>query len=201
MSIFSMVFASMHLSHALNRGVHHLGRSATFWAVSSPSQAPTCALSASLTFMGSLAAAIARRPARFSAIIAHWRVVPAGRRAQHAARPSTWQSPALAVVGSATGTSWRPCASLIASRTPPASKSRATAKIFRWRRGMHAEIASFRSLTGGKRRIGTALPQRGVCAMFGEAGSVHDGVCGSDRSAADLAACQALAKMAKSEIK
>ena len=120
MSIFSMVFASMHLSHALNRGVHHLGRSATFWAVSSPSQAPTCALSASLTFMGILAAAIARRPARFSAIIAHWRVVPAGRRAQHAARPSTWQSPALAVVGSATGTSWRPCASLIASRTPPA---------------------------------------------------------------------------------
>ena len=52
MSIFSMVFASMHLSHALNRGVHHLGRSATFWAVSSPSQAPTCVLSASLTFHG-----------------------------------------------------------------------------------------------------------------------------------------------------
>ena len=87
MSIFSMVFASMHLSHALNRGVHHLGRSATFWAVSTPFQAPTCVLSASLTFMGILAAAIARRPARFSAIIAHWRVVPAGRRAQHAARP------------------------------------------------------------------------------------------------------------------
>ena len=105
---------------------------------------------------------------------------------QHAARPSTWQSPALAVVGSATGTSWRPCGLLIASRTPPASKSRATAKIFRWRGGMHAEIASFRSLTGGKRRIGTALPQRGVCAMFGEAGSVHDGVCTSDRSAADF---------------
>ena len=29
MRIFSMVFASMHLSHALNRGVHHLGRSET----------------------------------------------------------------------------------------------------------------------------------------------------------------------------
>ena len=29
MSIFSMVFASMHLSHALNRGVHHLERSET----------------------------------------------------------------------------------------------------------------------------------------------------------------------------
>ncbi len=110
----------MHLSHALNRGVHHLGRSATFWAVSSPSQAPTCALSASLTFIGILAAAIARRPARFSAIIAHWRVVPAGRRAQHAARPVYM---AIARIGgrcSATGTSWYPCASLIASRTPPA---------------------------------------------------------------------------------
>ena len=173
MSIFSMVFASRHLSHALNRGVHHLGRSATtFWAVSTPSQAPTCVLSASLTFMGILAVAIARRPARFSAIIAQWRMVPAGRRPQHAARPSTWQSPALAVVGSATGTSWCPCASLIAARTPPASKSRATAKFFRWRGGMHAEIASFRSLTGGKRRIGTALLQRGVCAMFGEAGKL-----------------------------
>ena len=54
MSIFSMVFASMHLSHALNRGVHHLGRSATFWAVSSPSQAPTCVLSAALMFMAFL---------------------------------------------------------------------------------------------------------------------------------------------------
>ena len=64
MSIFSMVFASMHLSHALNRGVHHLGRSATFWAVSTPSQASTCVLSASLTFMdvlALLAAAIAAR--------------------------------------------------------------------------------------------------------------------------------------------
>ena len=170
MSIFSMVFASMHLSHALNRGVHHLGRSATFWAVSTPSQAPTCVLFASLTFMGILAVAIARRPARFSAIIAHWRVVPAGRRAQHAARPSARQAPAMAVVSSATGTSWRPCASLIASRTPPASKSRAMAKFSRWRGGIHAEIASFRSLTGGKRCSGTALLQGGVCAMFGEAG-------------------------------
>ena len=172
MSILLMVFASRHLSHALNRGVHHLGRSPTFWAVSTPSQAPTCVLSASLTFMGILAVAIARRPARFSVIIAQWRMVPAGRRPQHAARPSTWQSPALAVVGSATGTSWRPRASLIAARTPPASKSRATAKFFHWRGGMHAEIASFRSLTGGKRRIGTALLQRGVCAMFGEAGKL-----------------------------
>ena len=170
MSILLMVFASRHLSHALNRGVHHLGRSATLWAVSTPSQAPTCVLSASLTFMGILAVAIARRPARFSAIIAQWRMVPVGKRPQHAARPSTWQSPALAVVGSATGTSWRPRASLIAARTPPASKSRATAKFFRWRSGMHAEIASFRSLTDGKRRIGTLLLQRGDCAMFGEAG-------------------------------
>ena len=160
----------MHLSHALNRGVHHLGRSATFWAVSSPSPRPTCALSASLTFIGILAAAIARRPARFSAIIAQWRMIPAGRRPQHAARPTARQAPAMAVVSSATGTSWRPRASLIASRTPPASKSRATAKIFCWRGGMHAEIASFRSLTGGKRCSGTALLQGGVCAMFGEAG-------------------------------
>ena len=169
MSIFSMVFASMHLSHALNRGVHHLGRSATFWAVSTPSQASTCVLSAALTFLAFLQLRSHGRPARFSAIIAQWRMIPAGRRPQHAARPSARQAPAMAVVSSATGTSWRPCASLIASRTPPASKSRATAKISRWRGGMHAEIASFRSLTGGKRRIGTALLQRGVCAMFGEA--------------------------------
>jgi len=54
-------------------------------------------------------------------------------------------------------------------RTPPASKSHAAAKIFRWRGGIHAEIASVRSLTGGKRRSGTALLRRGVCAMFEEA--------------------------------
>ena len=169
MSIFSMVFASMHLSHALNRGVHHLGRSATFWAVSSPSQAPTCALSASLTFMGILAAAIARRPARFSAIIAHWRVVPAGRWAQHAARPVYM---AIARIGGRWqrhGNVMAPMRIVHLLRTPPASKSRAAAKKFRWRGGIHAEIASVRSLTGGKRRSGTALLRRGVCAMFEEA--------------------------------
>ena len=160
----------MHLPHALNRGVHHLGRSATFWAVSMPSQASTCVLSAALTFMAFLQLRSHGRPARFNTIIAQWRKVSAVRRSQHVARPYTWQSPALTVVGSATGTSWRPRASLIAARTPPASKSRATAKFFRWRGGMHAEIASFRSLTGGKWRSGTARLQRGVCAMFGEAG-------------------------------
>ena len=117
MSIFSMVFASMHLSHALNRGVHHLGRSATFWAVSTPSQASTCVLSAALTFMAFLQLRSHGRPARFSAIIAQWRMIPAGRRPQHAARPSARQAPAMAVVSSATGTSWCPCASLIASDT------------------------------------------------------------------------------------
>ena len=188
MSIFSMVFASRHLSHALNRGVHHLGRSATFWAVSTPSQAPTCVLSASLTFMGILAVAIARRPARFSVIIAQWRMVPAGRRPQHAARPSTWQSPALAVVGSATGTSWRPRASLIAARTPPASKSRATAKFFRWRSGMHAEIASFRSLTGGESGAsGLCCYKEAFAPCLGRQESFHDGVCASGRSAAYFA--------------
>ena len=168
MSIFSMVFASRHLSHALNRGVHHLGRSATFWAVSTPSQAPTCVLSASLTFMGILAVAIARRPARFSVIIAQWRMVPAGRRPQHAARPSTWQSPALAVVGSATGTSWRPRASLIAARTPPASKSRATAKISAGHGKLHVEIASFVLPMDKESSRGSGLLQRSACAMLWE---------------------------------
>ena len=127
------------------------------------------------------------RPARFNAIIAQWRKVSAVRRPQHVARPYTWQSPALTVVGSATGTSWCPCASLIASRTPPASKSRATAKFFRWRGGMHAEIASFRSLTGGESGAsGLCCYKEAFAPCLGRQESFHDGVCASGRSAAYL---------------
>ena len=65
MSIFSMVFASKHLPHALNRGVHHLGRSETSRRRPRHRRAR---LGCQADVMGILAAAIARAPAHFNAI-------------------------------------------------------------------------------------------------------------------------------------
>ena len=85
MSILSLVLHDMHLPHALNQGVHHLGRSET----SRRRPSIDVRLVYQVDVLGILAAAIARAPAHFNVIIAQWRTVPIGTRPQHAARPST----------------------------------------------------------------------------------------------------------------
>ena len=168
MSIFSMVFASRHLSHALNRGVHHLYILGRLNAVPGADVRLVCILdvhghscscdrTASCSFQ------------RDNRTVAHG----SGRQAAPARSKTVYMAIAR------TGGRWQRHGNVMAPmriahclQDTARLQEPCTAKIFRWRGGMHAEIASFRSLTGGKRRIGTALLQRGVCAMFGEAGKL-----------------------------
>ena len=65
MSIFSMVLRLMHLPHALNRGVHHLGRSETSRRRPRHRRASSWLPGCQVDIMGILAAAIARAPSSF----------------------------------------------------------------------------------------------------------------------------------------
>ena len=140
-----------------------------------PSQAPPCVLSASLTFMdvlALLAAAIARASSSFQR---DNRAMAHGSGGQAAPARSKTAYMAIARIDGRRQRHRNAMSSMRIVhllRTPPASKSHAAAKIFRWRGGIHAEIASVRSLTGGKRRSGTALLQGCVCACLGRKASM-----------------------------
>ena len=100
MSILSLVLHDMHLPHALNQGVHHLGRSET----SRRRPRSRRASLAGQVDVGHSSAAIARAPAHFNAInraMAH----VSDRQAAPACSQTVYMvSAALMVVGSAMGT-------------------------------------------------------------------------------------------------
>ena len=162
MSIFSMVFASIHLSHALNRGVHHLGRSATFWAVSSLPGADvrlvcildvhghscSCDRTASCSF---------QRDNRALARGSGWQTGPARSKTVYMAIAhigGRWQRH---------GNVMAPMRIADCLQDTARLQEPCHGEIFCWRGEMHAKFACVRSPTAGKQRSGTALLRRGVC--------------------------------------
>ena len=127
-------------------------------------------MAARVMFMGIIAAAIARAPAHFNAIN-HAMAHGSDRQAAPACSKTVYIVSAR-IDGRQQRHGNAMASVRIVDRLQDTAgvKSRAAAKFFRWRGGMHAKIASVRSTTGGKRCSGTALLQRSVCAMFGEAG-------------------------------
>ena len=165
MSIFSMVFASRHLRHALNRGVHHLERSET--SRRRPRHRRASCLPGCVQHSCSCDRTA---PARFNAIN---RAMTHGSN-RHAA-PAC--SEVVYVVSTRIDGRRQRHGNVMASvrivdrfQDTAGIQEPRRGEIFHWRGEMHAKFACVRSPTAGKQRSGTALLRRGVCTMFGEAG-------------------------------